>query len=199
MKKILILGLFALACIGVNAQGYQVGDEANDFKLQNIDGKQVALADFKDAKGFVVIFTCNHCPYAIAYEDRIIALDKKYKSQGFPVVAINPNDPAIAPEDSFENMKKRAADKGFTFPYLFDETQDVFKKYGATKTPHVFILSKKGEMLAVEYIGTIDNNYKDASQVSVRYVEDAVDALLHNKKPALTTTKAIGCSIKVKG
>lgn len=199
MKKILILGLFALACIGVNAQGYQVGDEASDFKLQNIDGKQVALADFKDAKGFVVIFTCNHCPYAIAYEDRIIALDKKYKSQGFPVVAINPNDPAIAPEDSFENMKKRAVDKGFTFPYLFDETQDVFKKYGATKTPHVFILSKKGEMLAVEYIGTIDNNYKDASQVSVRYVEDAVDALLHNKKPALTTTKAIGCSIKVKG
>lgn len=199
MKKILILGLFVLAFIGVNAQGYQVGDEASDFKLQNIDGKQVALADFKDAKGFVVIFTCNHCPYAIAYEDRIIALDKKYKSQGFPVVAINPNDPAIAPEDSFENMKKRAVDKGFTFPYLFDETQDVFKKYGATKTPHVFILSKKGEMLAVEYIGTIDNNYKDASQVSVRYVEDAVDALLHNKKPALTTTKAIGCSIKVKG
>lgn len=199
MKKILILGLFALAFIGVNAQGYQVGDEASDFKLQNIDGKQVALADFKDAKGFVVIFTCNHCPYAIAYEDRIIALDKKYKSQGFPVVAINPNDPVIAPEDSFENMKKRAADKGFTFPYLFDETQDVFKKYGATKTPHVFILSKKGEMLAVEYIGTIDNNYKDASQVSVRYVEDAVDALLHNKKPTLTTTKAIGCSIKVKG
>lgn len=199
MKKILILGLFALAFIGVNAQGYQVGDEASDFKLQNIDGKQVALADFKDAKGFVVIFTCNHCPYAIAYEDRIIALDKKYKSQGFPVVAINPNDPVIAPEDSFENMKKRAADKGFTFPYLFDETQDVFKKYGATKTPHVFILSKKGEMLMVEYIGTIDNNYKDASQVSVRYVEDAVDALLHNKKPALTTTKAIGCSIKVKG
>jgi len=198
MKKILILGLFILAAIGVDAQGYQIGDEAADFKLKNVDGKQVSLADYEDAKGFVVIFTCNHCPYSVAYEDRIIEIDKKYKLMGFPVVAINPNDPAIMPGDSFENMKKRSMEKGFTFPYLFDAKQEVFKVYGATKTPHVYILSKKVGKLKVEYIGTIDNNFKNANKVTQAYVADAIDALLKHETPPLTTTKAIGCSIKTK-
>src|SRR5690606_24720547 len=98
-------------------KGYHIGDEATDFKLENIDGKLVSLSDYRDSKGFLVIFTCNHCPYAIAYEDRIIALDKKYRPLGYPVIAINPNDPEVQPEDSMEEMRKRAADKGFTFPY----------------------------------------------------------------------------------
>ncbi|WP_461629805.1 thioredoxin family protein [Labilibaculum euxinus] len=199
MKKVLILGLFIVAAIGIQAQGYQIGDKAKDFKLKNVDGKQISLADYKDAKGFIVIFTCNHCPYAVAYEDRIIEIDKKYKEKGFPVIAINPNDPELYESDSFDNMIVRAKEKGFTFPYLMDETQDVFKRFGATKTPHVFILSNKSGEYTVEYIGAIDNNYKDASQVTSTYVEDAVDALLQNKKPETTSTKAIGCGIKTKG
>lgn len=179
-------------------KGYHVGDVATDFKLKNVNDKMVSLADYKDAKGFLVIFTCNHCPYAIAYEDRIIALDKKYAQLGYPVIAINPNDPTVQPEDSFENMKIRAAEKGFTFPYLLDEGQKIYPLYGATKTPHVFLLNKENGKNIVKYIGTIDDNYDDPTDVSVRYVEAAVDALLAKKPIEQTTTVAIGCTIKVK-
>src|SRR5690606_32298897 len=95
--------------------GYNVGDKATDFKLKNVDGKLTSLADFKDAKGFIVTFTCNHCPFSVAYEDRIVTLDKKYAAKGYPVVAINPNDAAAYPDDSFENMIVRAKEKNFTF------------------------------------------------------------------------------------
>jgi peroxiredoxin len=179
-------------------KGYKIGDIATDFKLKNIDDQFVSLADYKDAKGFIVIFTCNHCPYAIAYEDRIIALDKKYKSKGYPVIAINPNDPTVQPEDNFENMKKRAKEKGFGFPYLIDEGQKIYPQYGATKTPHVFLLNKENGKNIVKYMGTIDDNYEDASDVSVYYVEDAVDALIAGKPINTETTVAIGCTIKVK-
>ncbi|WP_421919021.1 thioredoxin family protein [Marinifilum sp.] len=198
MKKVILLSVLLISAIAIQAKGYKVGDSAKDFKLKNIDGKHISLADYKDAKGFVVIFTCNHCPYAVAYEDRMIDIDKKYKKKGFPVIAINPNDPAIVPGDSFEGMQKRAKEKGFTFPYLFDAKQEVYKHYGATKTPHVYILSKNGSNLTVEYIGAIDNNYKDASKANDKYVENAINSLLKGKKPELTNTKAIGCSIKSK-
>lgn len=176
--------------------GYSVGDMATDFSLMNIDDEMVSLADFPEAKGYIVTFTCNHCPYAIAYEDRIIALDKKYKELGYPVIAINPNNPEIAEDDSFDKMKVRAQEKGFTFPYLFDEGQKIYPQYGATKTPHMFVLEKTEEGNRVAYIGTIDDNYEDESAVTERYVEDAVDALLKGEQPAVTETKAIGCSIK---
>lgn len=199
MKKIaLIISSVVLTCSFAVAQGYQVGDKASDFKLKNVDGKMVSLADYKDAKGYVVVFTCNHCPYAMAYQDRIIALDKKYKAMGYPVIAINPNDPELQPGDSFDEMVKRAKEKGYTFPYLFDATQETYRKYGATKTPHVYVLQKKGSDLIVQYIGAIDDNYNDASQVKTTYVSDAIDNLLANKTPQLTFTKAIGCSIKDK-
>lgn len=178
--------------------GYKIGDEATDFKLKNIDGKMVSLENYKDAKGFIVIFTCNHCPFAIAYEDRIIALDKKYKTKGYPVIAINPNDPIVQPEDNFANMQKRAKEKGFSFPYLMDEEQKIYPKYGATKTPHVFLLNKENGKNIVRYIGTIDDNHEDSSDVSVRYVEDAVDALIAGKQVPTETTVAIGCTIKIK-
>jgi peroxiredoxin len=176
--------------------GYKVGDMATDFSLKNVDDKMVSLADYADAKGFIVVFTCNHCPYSVAYEDRIIALDKKYKSKGYPVIAINPNDPAINAEDSFENMKIRSKDKKFTFPYLIDETQEIYPQYGATKTPHVYILEKVDGGNRVAYIGAIDDNSNEPEQVTTRYVEDAVDALLRGEQPAVTETKAIGCGIK---
>lgn len=176
--------------------GYEVGDMATDFSLMNIDDEQVSLADYTDAKGFIVIFTCNHCPFSVANEDRIIALDKKYKSQGYPVIAINPNNPAINEEDSFELMKVRAKEKGFTFPYLFDDGQKIYPQYGATKTPHVYVLEKTDEGNRVAYIGAIDDNANEETEVTKRYVEDAVDALLRGEQPTVTSTVAIGCSIK---
>jgi len=202
MKKVTLMlitfTIFGALAVNAGDDGYQIGDKATDFKLKNIDGKWISLGDYENAKGFIVIFTCNHCPYAKEYEDRIIALDKKYSKAGYPVVAINPNDPVSYPSDSYENMQVRAKEKGFTFPYLFDEEQSVYPKYGATRTPHIFVLSKQGNDMVVEYIGAIDDNYQDATKVNKKYVEEAVDALLSGKKPEITTTKAIGCSIKVR-
>ncbi|WP_133643681.1 thioredoxin family protein [Zeaxanthinibacter enoshimensis] len=178
------------------AKGYAVGDVATDFELRNIDGNTVSLSDYKDAKGFLVIFTCNTCPYAVAYEDRIIALDKKYKELGVPVIAINPNNPKVQPGDSFEKMKQRAREKNFTFPYLLDEGQEIFPQYGALRTPHVFLLEKQSRGPVVRYIGAIDDNYADAAEVTEPYVENAVDAMLKGEEIAVTNTRAIGCSIK---
>lgn len=205
MKTYSILGSLALLMLfgafarnsGALNDGYSVGDKATDFRLRNIDGKMVSLSDYKDARGFLLIFTCNTCPYAVAYEDRIIALDKKYKEKGVPVIAINPNNPEVQPGDSFEKMQQRAREKGFTFPYLLDEGQEVYPRYGATRTPHVFLLENTAEGHIVRYIGTIDDNYQDAGAVETRYVEDAVDAMLQGQKIEIPTTRAIGCSIKV--
>lgn len=175
--------------------GYKVGDTIEDFSLKNVDGKMVSLSDYKNAKGFIIIFTCNMCPYSVANEDRINALDAKYKSKGFPVIAINPNDPKASKGDGFEDMIFRAKEKSFSFPYLFDEGQKVYPKFGASKTPHVFIVTKKG--MKVEYIGAIDNSSKNPDAVTEKYVENAVDALLAGKKIEKTETRAIGCTIKV--
>jgi peroxiredoxin len=179
------------------SKGYQVGDIVKDFSLKNVDGKMVSMSDFKDAKGFILTFTCNTCPYSVAYEDRLIELDKKYASKGYPVIAINPNNPAVKPGDSFDAMKVRAKEKGFTFPYIFDDGQKVYPQFGASRTPHMYVIAKTSKGHQVKYIGAIDDNYKDAGAVSKRYVEDAVDALLAGKEVKVKTTKAIGCSIKV--
>src|SRR3954471_22970337 len=126
MKKLVFLSVaFLILSSFAPESGYKVGDKASDFKLMNVNDKMVSLADYKDAKGFIVVFTCNHCPFSIKYEDRLIALDKKYKEKGYPVIAINPNDPEAHAIDDFAGMKKRAKEKKFTFPYLHDETQSV--------------------------------------------------------------------------
>ena len=198
IKAILVLAVVSVATAFtmVPAKGYKVGDVAADFSLENIDGTMVSLADYKEAKGFVVVFTCNTCPYSVAYEDRIIALDKKYKNQGYPVIAINPNDPAAKSGDSMAAMKVRAKDKGFTFPYLFDKGQKVYPMYGASRTPHIYILEKQNGQNIVQYIGAIDNSSRDEAAVTEKYAEDAIDALLAGKKLEKTYTRAIGCSIK---
>lgn len=201
MKTSLIIAFVSICILTASTapeSGYKVGSDAMDFSLKNIDGKMVSLADYKEAKGFIVIFTCNTCPYSKLYEDRIIALDKKYASQGFPVIAINPNDPTVQPDDSFENMKVRAEEKGFTYPYLVDETQNITKTYGATRTPYVFVLQKRGGKNKVAYIGAIDNNHKNGSEADNKYVEKAVDALLSGQNIKEEFTKAIGCTIKWK-
>ena len=177
--------------------GYKVGDTATDFSLKSISGKTVSLSDYKEAKGFIVIFTCNTCPYAVAYEDRVEALNKKYASKGYPVIAIMPNNTDVKPGDNMEAMKIRAKQKGFTFPYLMDEGQKIYPQYGATKTPHVYLLQKTDKGNVVKYIGAIDDNHQDASEVKTKYVENAVDALLVGKEIKETETRAIGCSIKV--
>lgn len=199
MKTIITLLLtltLALATASTDPiKGYEVGDVATDFSLKGVDGKFVSLGDYADAKGYVVIFTCNTCPYAKMYEDRIIELHNKYSAKGFPVIAINPNDPEVQEGDSFNAMKERASEKGFGFPYLFDAGQAVFPQYGATKTPHVFILDAKK---VVKYIGAIDDNPQDANATGVKYVEDAIAAIASGNDPTPATTKAIGCGIKVK-
>jgi len=156
----------------------------------------VSLNDYKEAQGFIVIFTCNHCPYSVAYEDRIIKLDKEFKTQGYPVIAINPNNPASYPSDSFEKMKERAKEKEFTFPYLFDAGQKIFPQYGATKTPHVFLLQKENNNNVVKYIGAIDDNHKNADAIKNDYLRDAVNNLIKGEKIEQSKTVAIGCSIK---
>ncbi|WP_431159114.1 thioredoxin family protein [Winogradskyella poriferorum] len=193
---VLVTTLFAFTEKPVK-EGYKVGDLATDFSLENIDGKMVSLSDYRDAKGFIVIFTCNTCPYAVAYEDRIVELDKKYASKGYPVIAIMPNNTDVKPGDNMESMKARAKAKGFTFPYLMDKGQKVYPQYGATKTPHVYLLEKTRKGNEVKYIGAIDDNYKDAAAVTTKYVENAVDALLDGEEIKVKETRAIGCSIKV--
>jgi peroxiredoxin len=197
MKKLALTILFGLLVVPyVMAQGYDIGDKAMNFNLKNVDGNHVSLSDYKDEKGVIVIFTCNHCPYAQAWENRIIQIDKQYDKRGYPVVAIQPNDPKLSPGDSFENMKKRANEKNYSFPYLLDETQEVYRTYGAEKTPHAFVLENQSGDFVVKYIGTIDDNYKNANNVEKKYLATAVDALLNGNNPEPAKTKAIGCSIK---
>lgn len=198
MKKLsFFLALMSFSLLGI-AQGLSVGDTAPDFRLLGVDGKYVSMADYPDAKGFVVIFSCNHCPYVVAYEDRMIELHNKYAPKGFPVIAINANDSVIQPQDSYSNMKIRASEKGFPFPYLVDADQKVYPQYGATRTPHIYLLERSGGDLKVAYIGAIDDNHRDASQVREPYLADAIDALLAGNRPETTFTRAIGCTIKAK-
>ena len=193
----LLILFFSFLFLGetTESNGYQPGDKATDFKLKSVDGKMYSMADYKDAKGFIIVFTCNTCPFAIKYEDRINAIAKKYKSKGYVLLAINPNDPEAQPADTYELMQEKAKEKGFVFPYLVDEGQKIYPQYGATKTPHVFLLDKN---LIVKYIGAIDDNSDDASAVKEKYLENAIRALDNETDPSPATTKAIGCSIKTK-
>jgi peroxiredoxin len=191
----LFVALLALSFTTNAPSGYVVGDTAQDFNLKNVDGKQVSLSSMPDARGYIVVFTCNNCPYAKAYEDRIIELQKKYGPMGYPVVAINSNDPIVAPADSYPKMQERAAEKDYPFVYLYDATQEVAKAFGATRTPHVYVLDNKR---TVQYIGAIDDNSEDASLVQAHYLANALDALIAGKEVAVKETKAIGCGIKWK-
>jgi peroxiredoxin len=196
MKFVNLVAVFSLLIFFAGTfpnAGYEVGDTARDFQLKNVDGKTVSLADYEGAKGYIVIFTCNTCPYSVMYEDRIIALHTKFADKGYPVIAINPNDEAKQPGDSFDKMIVRAKEKGFKFPYVLDKTQEIARTYGATNTPHVYVLNKERKVV---YIGAIDHNSRDAASADKFYVEDAIKALENNKEPEVSKTKAIGCTIK---
>jgi peroxiredoxin len=180
------------------AQGYKPGDAVQDFKLKNVDGKMVSLSGMPGARGYIVVFTCNHCPYAKAYEDRIIALHNRNVQDGYPVVAINSNDPKAAPDDSYTKMKERAQDKAFPFVYLYDESQEIARRFGAVRTPHVYLVQKEGNKMSVAYIGAIDDNWEDPAAAAKTYVQDAINALKAGQPVAVKETKAIGCTIKWK-
>ena len=201
MKKLILACLALFLAVAVNAQaqtGYQVGDLASDFNLKNVDGKQVSLASYKNAKGYIVIFTCNTCPVSKAYETRKEELNKMYAAKGYPVIAINTNDPVASPGDTYEKMQQRAKDKKFSFAYLVDPDQVYTKKYGAQRTPHVFVLQKTKKGNEVAYIGAIDNDQQLANPQREIYVQKAVNQLLKGEQPSVTFTKAIGCTIKWK-
>jgi peroxiredoxin len=196
MKKtaFFFIGLSALALLvsAFKPAKYVVGDQALDFSLPGVDGRTVSLSDLGGTKGYIVVFTSNHCPYAQLYEQRIINLHKKFAPKGFPVVAINPNNPEIVPEDDFEAMKQRAAEKRYPFHYLSDSNQTVCRAFGATRTPQVFVLDSDRY---VRYIGAIDDNPESPAKANARYVESAVYALLRGQKPEVDFTRAIGCTI----
>jgi len=197
------VGFFAISAAQPQAEeeGLEVGDTAPDFELMNIDGSMVSLADYEteegheDVKGYIVTFTCNTCPYAVAYEDRLIETHENMAPQGWPLIAIQPNDPDVQPGDSMEEMKKRAAEKDFPFVYLMDEGQEVYPQYGANRTPHIFLLDKDRK---VHYIGALDDSPRDAEGVTVNYVEAAIAAIESGNEPDPSFTKAIGCTIKTK-
>ncbi|MCB9236087.1 MAG: thioredoxin family protein [Bacteroidia bacterium] len=176
----------------------QVGAVAPEFNLKNINGEMVSMDSFSEATGYIVIFTCNHCPYSKLYEDRIIEINNEFAPQGWPVIAINPNDAEQYPDDSYKEMKKRAKEKGFTFPYLHDETQEIAKAYGASKTPHVFLVANNDGQRVVAYIGAIDDNAKDAGSVESNFLKDAIQAVQSGTMPDPAETKAVGCGIKWK-
>ena len=199
MKKVTLTFVLLLSAILLVSAGVKPGDNAIKFSLKNVDGTIVNLSDYNDQKGVILVFTCNPCPFAKAYEQRIIQLHKTYVSQGFPVVAINPNDDQVSPEDSFDKMKAKASDMGYPFPYLKDVTQEIYQAYGATRTPHVFLLENSGGKFKVAYIGAIDDNAMDATAVTQKYLEKAIAAVISGGKPNPDTTKAIGCVIKTKG
>ncbi|MEQ8237840.1 MAG: thioredoxin family protein [Cyclobacteriaceae bacterium] len=196
---VVVVLLFVNAMDSEQNSGKEVGDIAVDFNLKNVDDNMVSLSSKSSAKGYILVFTCNTCPYAKMYEQRIIDLDKKYSGKGYSVIAINPNDVNKQPGDSFEEMKKRYKEKGYSFPYLRDETQETTMAYGASKTPHVYVLNKEDAgKFRIEYIGAIDDSPREAADVQERYVEEAVDALLAGEKPKITGKRAIGCTIKWK-
>lgn len=196
ITSLLVAGLLLFGGSTTDYNGLKVGDAAIDFNLRNVDGDMVSLTSNADAKGYILVFTCNTCPYSKMYEDRLIDLHNKYADQGYPVLAIQPNSSEKSPGDAYPLMQERAKDKGFPFAYVMDETQETTKAYGATNTPHVYVLNKEGSSFNVAYIGAIDNNSRDASKVTRRYVEEAVDALMADESVSTTDTKAIGCTIK---
>ena len=190
--------LALISAVGQVPKGYTIGDVVADFRLKNVDERIIALADYRTQKGVIVVFTSNHCPFAKSYEDRLLSLNQRFAGQGFPVLAIQPNDPVAYEDDSFENMKARARERNYTIPYLLDDTQSVARAFGVTKTPQVYILKQTNGQFTVQYIGAIDDNPQDSNSVRAHYAEDAVTSLLAGRAIAQPVTRPIGCGVKWK-
>ena len=187
-----IVGLAVTAAVaGPLAIGAKM--PSTDVKMKNVDGSEKTLAEIAQPAGTLVVFTCNHCPYAKAWEKRIVELGNTYMTKGIGVVAVNSNDPKVAAGDSFDGMQVRAKERGMQFPYVVDATSGVARAFGATKTPEAFLFDKDGKLV---YHGTIDDNGEDAAKVEKWYLKDALEAVAGGKDVAVKETKSIGCSIK---
>lgn len=173
----------------------KIGSVAPDFNLIGVDGKNYSLSSFSDKKILVVIFSCNHCPYVQAYEERIISLQKDFAEKGVQLVAINSNEDVHYPEDSFDEMIKRSKEKKYNFPYLRDESQVVAKAYGATHTPEIFLFDDQRKL---RYHGKIDDNWKEPDRVKFTYLRNAIQEVLEGKEVSIPETFSIGCTIKWK-
>jgi peroxiredoxin len=179
-------------------QGYTLGDVVADFSLKNVDGKSVSLGDFRSQRGVIIVFMSNHCPFSNAYEERLVALNQKFAQQEFSVVAIMPSDQTAYADDTFAQMKERAKIKNYSFPYLLDDTQNVARAFGASRTPQVFVLNQVNSKFVLEYTGAIDDNPQDQAEVQRQYVDEAVSSLLAGRPVQSPITKPIGCAIKWK-
>lgn len=171
---------------------------APDFSLKGVDGKHYSLGEFRDARALIVVFMCNHCPYVVAVQDRINALDKEFAPRGVRLVAINSNDTVRYPDDSFEAMQIRAREQGFRFPYLIDETQQVARAYDAACTPDPYVFENRGGQFTLRYHGRIDDNWKAPAAVTRRDLAEAVEAILSGKPVAPEQKPSMGCNIKWK-
>jgi peroxiredoxin len=193
LKNIFISSIFSFLLIN---QSFAQNDTTTlDFTLKNVDGNSVSLNNYPNAKGFIIIFTCNHCPFAKLYPKRLNKLNKKYSNKGFPLLAISSTDTVLYAEDTYDNMVIKANKEKFTFPYLYDSAQSVAKLFNAERTPQAFVLLKENNNWVIKYNGAIDDNGAEPKKVKVDYVSDAVDALLKNQKVLITETKSIGCKI----
>lgn len=191
---LLTVNILSSATAGEN-EGLKIGDAipAKNAKMKNIDGRELSITDIAGKKGTVVIFSCNSCPWVQAWEDRISSIGNAYQRKGFGVVAINSNDPTKDQTDSFDAMKQRAKERGFEFAYTVDNTSDVARAFGATRTPEVFLFDQGGLLV---YHGVIDDNAKSPDSVKEHYLREALEAMLAGKKIPVTETKALGCTIK---
>ena len=174
----------------------QIGQKARDFELPGVDGKKYSLADSRDAKLLIVVFSCNHCPYVVGSEDRMNMLYADYAAKGVAMIAINSNETENHPTDSFEHMVQRAKEKGFKFPYVRDESQDVARAYGALRTPHFFLFDQQRKL---RYTGRMDDNPRVPGNQTTHELRDALDALLGGRTPVVQLTNPIGCNVKWKG
>jgi peroxiredoxin len=173
----------------------KIGDAVIPFNLPGVDGANHSVQEYSGRNAVVVIFSCNHCPYVRAWEDRMVQIQADYASKGVQLVAINSNDASKYPEDSFAKMKERAREKHFNFPYLRDESQELARAYGAERTPEVFLFDKARRL---RYHGVIDDNYDDPAAVRTKYLREALDAVISDTRPRTDETKPVGCTIKWK-
>ncbi len=194
LSSLALLAVVLISLPSFDFQAPQISD-IQDFKLKNVDGRMVSMKDFPDAKGFIIIFTCNHCPFAKLYPPRLNALNEKYKPLGYPLIAISSTDTILYEEDTYPKMVEKATNEAFNFPYLFDETQSVAQNFKAQKTPHAYVLQKVKGGWDIRYNGAIDDNGGEPEAVTQAFVADAVDALLAGKAVAVHETKSIGCQI----
>ncbi len=192
--RILVIALI-LGISSGSAFALAIGDNipSSEVKMKNVDGKMMTFNDVKGDKGTLVIFSCNHCPWVIAWEDRIVELGNRYMTQGIGVIQVNSNDPSKKAGDGFEGMVKRYDEKNFKFPYVVDETSDVARSFGAERTPEFFLFDKMGKLV---YHGTIDDNAQEPEKVDKKYLQNALDALISGAKIDVSETKSLGCSIK---